>query len=509
MPTKTIFRGFLTIELMIALALFTVMTAGAFGVAFGGQTMSLDVGLTKGGVGHALSSIQTASQGASALAGFNALSDTSDTTGFYDETQEVSTIAPCMKALEHRTYWDSEHNRSLSVGLATLVASLDVASRLGGDCDPFPPSPLWDAPAADPISDPIFSGSQATDVDAFRQGGSRYALVTTEKNPGHETLWMIDVTDLEADPLPYSAFETDDSLFAVDVASGFAYVAGATTTAQNPFMVFDISNPASISLAAQAPLPSANSGIGRSIYYYDDMAYIGTQYLACVSCSSSVNNELHVFDVANPASPVWVGSINVDRNVNDIVVRNGIAYVATGPGGDNTVLKIYDVADPASAEFGDLLSEYTAPTAQAGTALYLLGDYLYLGRERSCANGCTNTLFVVLDVSNPETTPVVVDSTNLNISNGTAVEGIHVQGNIAFIVTSDLNGNQQSGNIGDGPFIMYDVSDPGDIELIDTCTTVNWSEKATALDMIDNIAFTANESQDALHAIQPTPACTP
>lgn len=496
-------RGFLTLELLFAAVIFSLFMTGAFVVSSGGQTMGLDVGLSKGGIGYAFSSIQKETQNASALSSFQTLNDgPPEYEGVYTKTRSVSAVRQCLKALTERVEWGSEHNRALAVNLSTLVPSIEIAQALGNDCDPVPPS-AWNSPSSYPINDPIFSGSKASDVDVIARSGARFALVTTLKNPspgGENTLWMIDATDLDLDPLPLASFETPDDLLAVDAITNFAFAVGATTTDQRPLQIIDISDESTLALAAEASLPDADTGNGRSVYYYDGRVYLGTEYLPCPACAPEVNHELHIFNVSNPDpfSPQWEASINVQRNVNDIVVADGIAYLATGPGGDNTVLRLYDV-DPSSPTYLSLIGTYAASSAHEGTALSLLGNYIFLGRERTTGS---HHDFLVIDVSNPRT-PVLADSVKLDLNPGTAVEGVVANGNIAFIVTSDTTPEN-----GGGPFIMLDIHDPFDITIITPCVAVNWSEKATGLDMIDDYAFVSNESNDALQIIYSAPSCS-
>jgi len=493
-------KGSSTLEILIAFTVLIVAIIGATMVAFGGQVAGLDTGLTNQGLYRSATVFDTQVAAVSAYWDSATTTDESNTT--YTHTTDAIAISPCMKLVSAGVSWMSDKDRIFKTGLQTLTANILEARKLGGDCDPFPPSSNWDAPSSYPISDPIFSGSEATDVDAIHQSGRRLALVTTKKNPspgGEETFWVIDVTDLDADPLPSGSLETPDDLFAVDATNGFAFAVGATSTNQMPLQVIDISDKTNPSLAAEAALPNADTGGGRSVYYYNDKVYVGTQYLPCPSCTPDINNEFHIFDVSTPSAPIWEASIDVQRNVNDIVVKDGLAYLATGPGGDNTVLKIYDV-DPLSPTYLGLVGSYAATSAQSGTALYLLNKYVYLGRERTTGSHAD---FLAIDVANPSV-PSLTDSLKLDLNNNTAVHGVAVKGNIAFIVTSD-----QTASNGGGPFIMVDVRDPSDIQLIPPCGSINWAEKATGLDMIDNYAFVSNESNDALQVIYPTLSCTP
>ncbi len=351
-----------------------------------------------------------------------------------------------------------------------------------------------------PFNNPIPDENYASDVDIVQRSDGRFAVLTTWKNVASSnarTLWMLNVSDLNLAPVPYYTFETDGDLISVDATDTTAFVAGISTVNQKPFQIYDISDPAHITLTAEAELPAAPTGNGRSVFYHDNKVYVGTEYLPCVSCAPHQNHELHIFDVSDTSNPTWRGSINVQRNVNAVVVRDGLAYLATGAGGDNTVFKMYDI-DPASPGYLSLVGQYAASSAQAGTALYLLGDYAYVGRSRTTGS---HHDFLVIDISDP-TAPQLTDSLLLRLDGGTVVKDIVVKGSMAFVVTDDTN----SAN-GGGPFITIDVHDPSDISLITPCTPVSWPSNPTGIDMADDHIFISNKNDHALQVVSPALSC--
>ncbi len=183
---------------------------------------------------------------------------------------------------------------------------------------------------------------------------------------------------------------------AIDVITsdfdGHTYALLANYDITNQLMVVDVTNSPTLIPGASQTLPKLTNGRPKSIYYYDKKLYIGTEYVPCVGCTDpEKNNELHIYDVQDPRNPQWKASIDVGRDVNDIIVRNGLAYLATGPGssGVRNPLKIYDI-DPNSPTYKQLVGSYsmtTGPLAgQAGTSLYLIGQKLYLGLERAASS---------------------------------------------------------------------------------------------------------------------------
>lgn len=499
--TRTKQRGSAILELMIGFAILTLALIGSAAIVFGGQTSALDTSLSNHGRFRMASEL--ASSTASVLALWEAAATSTDIfDGVYTLRTIIRPITPCVKELSVANNWSSEHNRTQHMAAVTLVASTTRIHRVGGDCDPLPPTGNWQAPSIHPFNDPIFSGNAATDVDVIKRNDGRFAVVTTLHNPspmGRSTAWLINTTDLEADPVSYASFASGGDLFAVDAIDTYAFATGASTTAQRPVQIFQITDTASLVRAAEASLPHAPTGVGRSIYYENKRLYVGTQYLPCVGCAPERNHELHIFNVEDPANPIWETSINVQRNVNDIVVRDGIAYLATGGGSDNTVLKLYDV-NPLSPSYRTLIGELAASSSHAGTALYVLGAYAYLGRERTTS---AHHDFMVISIRNPAA-PLLVDSERLNLNSGEEVSGVVAKGDIAFITTTDTTPAN-----GGGPFMLYNIADPAHIAPVTPCTPANWSEKASGMDMVDNLIFVANESNDALSIINPAPLCAP
>jgi hypothetical protein len=170
--------------------------------------------------------------------------------------------------------------------------------------------------------------------------------------------------------------------------------------------------------------------------------------------SSTRNNELHILCVKNnlrgctPETPLWLGSFNVNHNVEDIVVgksqRNSaqtIAYLATSASEARyPELTIYDVSSPSAIV---QIGSFSPSGNLYGTALFLIGNFLYMGRER--ATGENKDLYV-LDITNLSNPSVIADQ-KLLLRSGTRVTDIIVQKNILFVATSDTT----------HPFFVFEI----------------------------------------------------
>lgn len=489
-------RGFSIVEILLALAIVSVAITGATVLAFGSQDAVRDAGLSQ----EALYKVEQALEEkfASLKLDWNQLAASAIVAdSIYDKQVLVTDISECVKQVESRADWDVPQRSQVS-SLITLFSSTSTIAALGGDCNTTPPS-FWGAPDFYNNPEIIHPGSAANDVDALKNSKGMFIFIASMENGNHETFWVADVSDPD-NPTTIGQYDNDDDVYALDGYlsgdTGYAFLAVASSTAQLQVMKVDFSsypgvNP-TVTHVASLQLPGVGNSYpqGRSIYYLNSRVYIGTH--------DTAGPEFHVFDVSNPESPTHLGSVELTTNVHDIVVRDTLAYLATSD--NNSELCIIDVSDPSAMQDCEDVTgmEYDAAGNFDGTAIDVLGSNAYLGRAD--AGGSHD--FLVLSVVDP----LAVDlrgSLDLGINSNTEVTALKTVGSLVFVVTSDTNYAN-----GGGPFLVYDVSDPTNITLVSTCA-VNFSEKSTGIDYLDEVIFVSNESNDALRIMFPTPSCSP
>jgi hypothetical protein len=198
-----------------------------------------------------------------------------------------------------------------------------------------------------------------------------------------------------------------------------------------------------------------------------------------------------------PENPVWLGSYNVNRNVNDIAVHTELVggvvktvmYLALS-GSTNALaeLKIYDASLPSSIyEVGSFNPSGTL----YGTSITLLGSRAYLGRERASAS---NKDFYILDVED-QTNPTELYAHKLGIANNTAVVGIVAQGNFVFVATSDTA----------KPLFVFDVRDATNPTMVSVCG-LSSTEVVRDIAYHDNHIYSVNQNSDVLTIIHDQPS---
>ena len=506
-PSKmaTIFNGgFATLEVLIAFAVLILCISAVIFVIFGNQSIAIDSETNNEAISKAQALLEKAR--ADSREDFDSVVTTTISNDDIYQTQTIvplDSVTDCGKNIQSVASWIAG-SRVLSVDFMTHVTDIAHALTLGGDCDDTAPV-AWDNPISD-ISLPI-GGQGATSIDAK----NNFIYLTSAPNDPAKEDFFVYKFDPSLLPSPSSLTElkrinTGKGLNDIDVARDinsnqiYAYVLENDNI--NQFKVINVtdSNNPVVEASATQTLPNFNHTCsppskpcmaGQSIFFYNNRIYIGTGYLQNMAIPPTQNNELHVYDVSNPTNPVWEGSFNVDHNVNDIVVRNDYAYLATSD--DNAEVYIYNISDPTNISFED---SFDTAGDEDGQALYLLGDKLYLGRDSTPS---TREDFYVFDVSNPSSL-VELGSKNLNLNPNALVVGIVVKGSLAFIGLDNPTSGLQ----------ILNVSDPSAIVNHTTCSTLNFSENSTAIDMEGDFIFSANRSNDEIRVIRDQSAvCVP
>jgi len=169
-------------------------------------------------------------------------------------------------------------------------------------------------------------------------------------------------------------------------------------------------------LVATSSLPGVTGSFpyALSIFYFDSKIYIGTHRTA--------GNEFHIFDVSIPSTPVWLGSLELNHNINSITIKPPYAYLATS--GNIHDLIIVDITDPKRlirAVNIDL------PGTHDSLSIFLKGPHLYLGKKR---NTLGQPEFFVLNISS--STPSLVGTYKTD----TSINSMRVFGDLAFLGTN-------------------------------------------------------------------------
>lgn len=423
-------RAFSTIEILVAMAIVTSSLVGAVHTSLYVHTMLVDSELSF----VAILRLDTLVRGISqrAFEGFNTIISTSTVHTMsevesYTEIQSVVDITSCVKKVTFRNEWERE-GVSQYVEAPTTITYPLYTKRVRENCygtEFFTDD--WSEYAAIESEINVNSleilGEQATRIDVF---GS-VAVISFDSATSSD----IDIVLFDTHTKSVrSVLDVGQGVLDVDGVFGdssFLFVAQRSTSSQ--FMVIDISDIEAPQIVAQRSLlgvdPQGSFPEARTIFYVDNTVYVGTKETA--------GPELHVFNVESPYNPYESGFVEITHNINEIVVRDNIAYLATSS--DKEELIIVNVSDPSAMyEMATFNAGPTSVNDKDATSLYLLGNTLYMGRKKG---NSSNPELYMIDVAS-STLPTFISSLHIPITGTLSyISSIVVQGHVGFVSTTD------------------------------------------------------------------------
>jgi type II secretory pathway pseudopilin PulG len=223
------------------------------------------------------------------------------------------------------------------------------------------------------------------------------------------------------------------------VVGSYLYIASAAqpnfTTCKassscSQLQIFDISNPAAPVLVTNYKLPtlaapfaigSGGQSSGKSIFVANGLVYLGL-----TKPSNMQGEEFNIIDVRNPRSPVWLDGYTVGRSINQILVSNGLAYLATDDPARELI--VLDVRNPSAIKFVGSYDAAGSSTFGYGKTLALASTTLALGRTYTASG----PEFILLDLSNP-VRPLFLGSQQISSrTNPVSVERVALRDFLAF-----------------------------------------------------------------------------
>jgi prepilin-type N-terminal cleavage/methylation domain-containing protein len=153
--------------------------------------------------------------------------------------------------------------------------------------------------------------------------------------------------------------------------------------------------------------------VGYRIATQGDYAYL-------IRNASTAN--FYVINIANPAAPTVVGTLNVAANPTNIAVNGNYVYLSTSS--DTAELQIINVTNPAAPAIS---GSYNASGTANGQGVDVIGTTAYLARA---ANSSTDE-FIIINAANPAA-PARVGG----FGNNNSMNEVYVNGTVAYLATS-------------------------------------------------------------------------
>lgn len=463
-------NGVATLEILIAFSILMLSMTAVILVVFSNQSISVDTQTNAEAVSKARAQIEAARalsrQDFNALQSVVAVSD-----DIYQKSLEVVSLDTLTKQVTSNVLW-ATGGRSLSVRLTTLLTN---PSMLGNTCSPAL-SGDWTMPRIYGYVD-FTSSAGASGVTVV---GTK-AYVTSDPNAASiDDFYIVDVSSASpgVGTLPIVGhFSTSYGLVDVRTVGTYSYVAADSTAYQ--LLVIDVSDPTTLTTttikAKKDVTASGDTAVGNTLYYANKKIYLGL--------TKSSGPEFHIFDVSNPAAPVEMGpGYEVGAAINQIIVKNNIAYLATAASSEVIAL---NVSDPTHLT---LIGTYSSPTLTGQSLVLDNATTLYFGR----IGGNGNPKLLAFNTTNL-TTPLWT----MNMSKQSGLYTMILRGNLLFMTTADPNDGLQIWDISKAsasvPPTRYDTS------------PLNIQQTSTAgANCFGNLLYVAQHSQRALHIIGPS-----
>jgi len=154
--------------------------------------------------------------------------------------------------------------------------------------------------------------------------------------------------------------------------------------------------------------------------------HVATQGKYAYEVLNAATSNFVVIDISNPAAPSLVSTTSFTNTPTNIIVSGNYAYVTTGT--NTTSLEIIDISTPTAPV---LKSSVSLVGTVAARGVFVSGNYAYVVRAASATAGANE--FTVVNVTSP-TAPTVVGGYNNDIQ----MNEVWVSGSYAYVATSSV-----------------------------------------------------------------------
>lgn len=288
-----------------------------------------------------------------------------------------------------------------------------------------------------------------------------HVFLTAEDTHEHRPTFFSINAETITDPFIEASGPPNDDLKDVVTNNEANIVYTIGVKSNNELRVFDVSNPAAPTQVAIRSLQS-NGHTGTIAGQY---LYVGAA------------NGMHIFDISDPDDPTKIGTFSPGVDVDDISISGTIAYLATPH--DNEELMIVDVQNPANPI---KVGSVNLSGSVDALSVAVNKNKLYVGRRN---NSSSNPEVYIFDRSSP-TAPILINA----FDNGGDVNNMIPAGPYLFTAT----------NVSNREFTIYDIRNPLNVHIE---ASMNLSQVATGLDLVDNTMYISLRSNDAFQIIKP------
>ncbi len=377
-PFRIKFKSFSLIEVVFAISLFSVFLTIIIGSLVYAQDSMEDFGKHS----RAILLAEEGQEAARAIKNndFTELTDGShslisntgkwqfasgeETIDSFKRTVAVSTVDEFTKKIDVNVSWPTRTGRTDSFALSSFLSNWNVITETGIDGFGDWTEPYIESSLA------LTGGKDGLKV----QVSGNYCYLV--RDSAAQSLVTVDVSN-PANPVLKSEYNLQNNPKNLYIHNNLALIASSSNTSE--LQIIDMTDPSAPVARGMYDAPGAADALG--ITARDNYAYL-------TKLKGSDGAEFFIVDISNPDSPTQVGSLELNRNGNDVALMDNYAYIASGPNGKQ--LTVVDISNPASpTEVGS----YSMILSQNALTVSAYEKTVFIGSELG--------VMYVLDVTNP------------------------------------------------------------------------------------------------------------
>lgn len=373
-PRRHFFPGYSLIEILIALAIFSMLTSAVLTLLFSDRFASYLSTQSQAAAHYAEEGAEATrmmhdQNWASLVDGTHGLvksgsnwifQGTSDTRNSMTRQIVVTTRSPNSKVINSKVTYSGIDKRPVTLNVPIMLTNWRNALVYSEEAVPFPTGD-WTRPVLVTTADVTPSGSSGTDVYA---DNNMVYLITSNPSIDKTDLHLFNVSN-PASPVLLSAIDLGIK-DAIQLAKrgNFLYVINNDTT--NQVSVVDVSNPVS-------PVKVANLNISMMV---KAKSVVATSKTILVGLENNIAGaEVYSLSI-DPLNPQILGSAEIGGNVNKMAAWGSEAALATSV--DNKELQLVTWNNPAQL---GLSVSCDATGTEDGISIFMGHHYrMYLGR---------------------------------------------------------------------------------------------------------------------------------
>lgn len=454
-------KGLQSLEVIIAITIFSLLTAGVF-ILFG-SSITENNGLLRQARANALveegisavrairdadwESLTEGSHGLARMSDTWVFSGEADSTGgTYIRTITVEDLGDDGKEVTVDVSW-TFWGRLISRSAVTRLTNWENV-EVWGD---------WGNPV---VISSLDIGPQGRASGVLKTGDDLVCLIAQTSSGTVPSLFSIDVSD------PFNPFISDsvvagEDLYDLELSGSSLYVVG--TEDETDFSVYDVTDPANMTFGLSFDVDED----GISLQKDGSTLFVGAE------------SEMHIYDISDPTSPSWISTTTIGSDIYDFEIVGSYAYLATESSSQEVM--IYDITDTANPS---LQNTVNVDGNNEALSLETKGDLLFVGKAGG--SGASSELFTY-DITDP-INPVAGYTYDI----GGDVNEILSVGPYIYLATAASNNEFQVHRFLTDDQLYYH-------------TGLNMAQVATGIDFDDNSIYISLRSNDAFQIIQPSP----